>query len=69
VAHACPSYSGGRDQEQCSSKPDPANSSETPYLEKPFTKIRLVKWLKVNALSSSPSTAKKTKQNKTKQNN
>jgi hypothetical protein len=34
-----------------------------PYLEKPFTKIGLVEWLKVKALSSSPSTAKK--QNKT----
>jgi hypothetical protein len=25
-----------------------------PYLEKPFTKIGLVEWLKVKALSSSP---------------
>jgi hypothetical protein len=32
-----------------------------PYLEKPFTKIGLVKWLEVKALSSSPSTAKKKK--------
>jgi hypothetical protein len=32
-----------------------------PYLEKPFTKIGLVKWLKVKALSSNPSTAKKKK--------
>jgi hypothetical protein len=30
-----------------------------PYLEKPFTKIGLVEWLKVKALSSSPSTEKK----------
>jgi hypothetical protein len=30
-----------------------------PYLEKRFTKIGLVEWLKVKALSSSPSTAKK----------
>jgi hypothetical protein len=29
-----------------------------PSLEKPFTKIGLVEWLKVKALSSSPSTAK-----------
>jgi hypothetical protein len=29
-----------------------ANSSARPYLEKPFTKIRLVEWLKVKALSS-----------------
>jgi hypothetical protein len=34
-----------------------------PYLEKPFTKIGLVKWLKVKALSSNPSTAKKKKKN------
>jgi hypothetical protein len=32
-----------------------------PYLEKSFTKIGLVEWLKVKALSSSPSTAKKKK--------
>jgi hypothetical protein len=31
------------------------------YLEKPFTKVGLVEWLKVKALSSSPSTAKKKK--------
>jgi hypothetical protein len=30
-----------------------------PYLKKPFTKIGLVEWLKVKALSSSPSTSKK----------
>jgi hypothetical protein len=35
-----------------------------PYLEKPFTKIELVEWLKVKALSSSPSTAKKKKKEK-----
>jgi hypothetical protein len=34
-----------------------------PYLEKPFTKIGLVEWLKVKVLSSSPSTAKKKKEN------
>jgi hypothetical protein len=33
-----------------------------PYLEKSFIKIGLVEWLKVKALSSSPSTANKTKQ-------
>jgi hypothetical protein len=32
-----------------------------PYLEKPFTKTGLVEWLKVKALSSSPSTTKKKK--------
>jgi hypothetical protein len=50
VVHACnPSYSGGRDQEDPSSKP--------------YTKIGLVEWLKVKALSSSLSTAKKKKKN------
>jgi hypothetical protein len=33
-----PSYSGGRDQEDHSSKPAQANSSARPYLEKPFKK-------------------------------
>jgi hypothetical protein len=33
----------------------------SPYLEKPFIKIGLVEWLKVKALSSSPSTTKKKK--------
>jgi hypothetical protein len=40
------------------SKPAWANSSERPYLKKPFTKTGLVEWLKVKTLSSSPSTAK-----------
>jgi hypothetical protein len=57
VAHTYnPSYSGGRDQEDHGSKPTWANSFVKPYLEKPFTKIGLVEWLKVKALSSSPST-------------
>jgi hypothetical protein len=57
VALACIlSYSGGRDQEDHNLKPAQANSS---YLKKPFTKIGLVKWLKVKAMSSSPSIAKK----------
>jgi hypothetical protein len=29
-----------------------------PYLEKPFTKVGLVEWLKVKALSSNHSTTK-----------
>jgi hypothetical protein len=33
-----------------------------PYLEKKFTKTGLVKWVKVKALSSRPSTAKTNKQ-------
>jgi hypothetical protein len=60
VAHVCnPNYSGGRDLEESSSMPPQANSSMRPYLEKPFTKIGLVEWLKVKTLSLSPSTAKK----------
>jgi hypothetical protein len=45
-------------------KPAQANSSTRPYLEKPFTKIRLLEWLKVKDLISSPSTAKKKKKRK-----
>jgi hypothetical protein len=57
VAHACnPSYSGGRNQKDHGSKPVWTNSSARPCLQKPFTKIGLVKWLEVKALSSSPST-------------
>jgi hypothetical protein len=56
-----PSYSGGKDQEDHSSKPAQANSYARPYVEKLFTKIGLVEWLKVKALSSIPSTAKKKK--------
>jgi hypothetical protein len=52
VAHTYnPSYSGGRDQEDHGLKPT--------LSEKLFTKIGLVEWLKVKALSSSPSTTKK----------
>jgi hypothetical protein len=50
VAHACnPRHSGGRDQEAHHSKLAQANSSTRHYLEKPFTKIGLVEWLKVKA--------------------
>jgi hypothetical protein len=62
VAHTSnPSYSGGKDQEDHSLRPAQANSSVRLYLKKPFTKIGLVEWLKVKALSSSPSTTKKKK--------
>jgi hypothetical protein len=65
VAHAYnASYSGGRDQEDHSLKPAWVNNSVIPYLKKPFTKIGLVEWLKVKALSSSPSTAKNKKPKK-----
>jgi ribosomal protein S21 len=68
VAHTYnPSYSGGRDQEDCSSKAAPANSSARPYLKKLFTKIGLVRWLKVKVLSSSPSTTKKKKKKEKKE--
>jgi hypothetical protein len=45
-------------------KPAWANSSERLYLKKPFTEIGLVEWLKVKALSSSPSTTKQTNKQK-----
>jgi hypothetical protein len=39
VAHACnPSYSGGRDQEDCGLKPSQANSFQDPISRKPITK-------------------------------
>jgi hypothetical protein len=65
VAHTCnPSYSGGRDQEDCVLRPAWANSSARPYLKKLFTKIGLVEWLKVKALSLSPSTVKQEEERK-----
>jgi hypothetical protein len=58
VAHICnPSYSGGRDQEDRGSKPAQVKSSIRLYLKKPSIKIGLVEWLKMKALSSSPSTS------------
>jgi hypothetical protein len=65
VASACnPSSSGGRDQEDCGSKSAWTNSSTRPYFEKPFTKIGLVEWLNLKALSLSPSTVGKKKKKK-----
>jgi hypothetical protein len=65
VAHICnPSYSGGRDQKDHSSrgsKPARTNSSGDPISKKPITKTGLSEWLKLKALSSNPSTAKKKK--------
>jgi hypothetical protein len=46
-----PSYSGGRDQEDCSSKP---NSLRDTISEKPITQKGLVEWLKMKVLSSNP---------------
>jgi hypothetical protein len=58
VAHACnPNYSGDRDQEFKASPQ--ANSLQYPILKKNHQKNGLVEWLKVQALSSKPSTAKK----------
>jgi hypothetical protein len=56
-----PSYSGGRDQEDWGSKTAQAGKEfMRAYLGKTLSqKIRLVEWLKVKALSSSPSTLKK----------
>jgi hypothetical protein len=65
VAHSCnPSFSGDRDQEDHGSKPAQANSSQDPILTKKKKKNHKegpVKWLKVQALSSNPSTAKEKK--------
>jgi hypothetical protein len=48
MAHACnPSYSDGRHQEDCGSKPAWPNSSGRPYLEKTLHKKWLVEWFKV----------------------
>jgi hypothetical protein len=68
AAHACnPYYSGDKDQEDCGLKPAGAISFLRPYLKKSFTKIGLVVWLKVKALSLSSSTKKqKTKKKKKK---
>jgi hypothetical protein len=62
VAHTCnPSYSGGRDQEDCGLKPARANSSRDSISKIPITKKGLVEWLKVKTLSSNPSLQKKKK--------
>jgi hypothetical protein len=65
VAHACnPSYSEGRDQKDRSSKPTLGKQFERTHLKKTLHKKGLVEWLKVKALSSSPSTTKKRKKKK-----
>jgi hypothetical protein len=67
VVHTCnPSYSGSRDQEDHSSKPARESTvfrarDSTCQLFTQSQKIRLVEWLKVKALSSSPSSTKKKK--------
>jgi hypothetical protein len=48
VAHAGnPSYSGGRDQDDCGLKPAWANSARDPISKKIHHKEGLVEWLKV----------------------
>jgi hypothetical protein len=48
VAHTCnPSYSGGRDQYDCGSKPAQANSLAYLKIKTTITKKGLVEWLKV----------------------
>jgi hypothetical protein len=65
VAHACnPCYSGGRDQEDLGLKPTQTNSAKTLSGKKTHHTKGLAKWLKVNVLSSSFSTAKKKKKKK-----
>jgi hypothetical protein len=60
VAHASnPSYLGGRDQEDCGSKPAQTNSFVRPYMKKTYNKKGLVEWLMVKAMNSIPSTTKK----------
>jgi hypothetical protein len=59
VAHTCNSSYSGRDQEDRGLKPTQTNSLQDLISRKPFTKIGLVEWLKVKALSSSPSIEEK----------
>jgi hypothetical protein len=48
VAHSCnPSYSGGRDQEDCGLKPAWANSSQDPISKNTQHNKGLVEWFKV----------------------
>jgi hypothetical protein len=62
VDHACnPGYSGGRDQEDCSSKPAWANSSQDPISKISITEKGLAEGLREKVLSSSLSTAKQNK--------
>jgi hypothetical protein len=59
VAHTCsPSYAGDRDQEDFGLKqPRQIVCENLSQKKKKITKIGLVEWLKVKAMSSSPSTA------------
>jgi hypothetical protein len=69
VVHACnPSCSGGRDQGDHSSKPALANSLRDPTLKNPIIKNWAGGGLKVEALSSIPSTGKKKRETETNKN-
>jgi hypothetical protein len=61
-----PVISGGTDMEAHGLTPAQRNGFVRPYLKKPFTKNRLVEWLKVQALISNPSTKKQKEQEKEK---
>jgi hypothetical protein len=77
VGHAYnPSYSGGRDQEDCSSRPTQANSSRDPISkiynigkkkkprgDRSMTLVTECLLSKCKTLSSNPSTIKKKKKN------
>jgi ribosomal protein S21 len=66
VAQACnPSYSGGRDQKDCVSKPAQGNSSGNLISKRTHHKKGLVEWLKVQALSSKPRTKRKKEKKET----
>jgi hypothetical protein len=59
MAQVCnPHYSEGRDQEDHGSKPAQENSSARTDLEKTFTKLRLVEWLKVKGPEFKPQYSK-----------
>jgi hypothetical protein len=66
MAHTCNPSSGGRHHEGSGFEASPGNSSGDSISKIPITKKGLVEWLKVQALSSNPSTLKKRK-NKNKQ--
>jgi hypothetical protein len=68
VVHAYnPSYSGGRNQKDTSSKPAQTKKF-TRHIQKPCTKIWLLEWMKEKALSFKPQYYKKQNKTKTKTN-
>jgi hypothetical protein len=70
VAHTCkPSYSGGRDQEDSSSKPAQANSWQDPILKKTITKRAGGVGSRCRPSVQTPVPPKKTKRKERNQNN